>query len=630
MTVGDAALRQELALPVSGGNGALHVSGAVIYVDTIAELQSLDTSELVDGQAVRVTSPGRAGDFVWSSDNLSMEVSVDRQQGVWIAPQGGDGSTGAWVRQYSGSVNVEWFGAVNADDSQAAADTNREAFRGALFSYKADWDAYKVKYEKGRDVYVPPGDWTISNGIAIPQGTSLKSSGTGTARIKCLSSIEDTQNPKLPLVSMGCVITDLGALERTTGGYVIQPPSEIDKLYLNPQNSNTALYVDAAGYKVGSLWIQALVGVHIDNGSSDGVFESLMIEQGSGQGVALGDCQNVTIKSLYSFVTNSPVYFRGDSNNINIINMQANYTRNFVIGGDSSATVRGFSVDNLVCNQNIQYPTFYACVFLQQALSDVYIGRMDARNYNGRAIDITASNNTLRIGSLKLRQSPFNPSYTTGNEAAGCYVRDGSLLISSADIQQTATAPLIMLGSSPSVSLLGGVVASFTGNEILNISSTGGFARLDNFINNSLKPLFNPVTNVAPKWKGVANPFPVITEGGRTAIKIPYCNRAGSWNIGIVANVNTVAGGGNYRRTRKLWATVENGYDATTITRASAISLGNTGLSTGFTPDIDYQIDLDNVGDGNQKPVKTSGNVVISVPSSYGSVVFHIEPDVLT
>ena len=63
VAVGDAALRQELALPVSGGNGALHVSGAVIYVDTIADLQALPTRELVDGQQSVV----QGGVFQWSS-----------------------------------------------------------------------------------------------------------------------------------------------------------------------------------------------------------------------------------------------------------------------------------------------------------------------------------------------------------------------------------------------------------------------------------------------------------------------------------------------------------------------------------------------------------------------------------
>lgn len=51
VAVGDAALRQELSNP---DKGALMVRGAVIYVNTIADLQALDTSLLVDGQAVFV------------------------------------------------------------------------------------------------------------------------------------------------------------------------------------------------------------------------------------------------------------------------------------------------------------------------------------------------------------------------------------------------------------------------------------------------------------------------------------------------------------------------------------------------------------------------------------------------
>src|SRR5690554_5235371 len=40
VAVGDAALRQELALPVSGGNGAALVNGATIYVGSLAKLEA--------------------------------------------------------------------------------------------------------------------------------------------------------------------------------------------------------------------------------------------------------------------------------------------------------------------------------------------------------------------------------------------------------------------------------------------------------------------------------------------------------------------------------------------------------------------------------------------------------------
>lgn len=64
VAIGDAALRQELALPVSGGNGALHVSGAVIYVDSIADRDALPSGALVDGQVVHVRG---AGEFSWDA-----------------------------------------------------------------------------------------------------------------------------------------------------------------------------------------------------------------------------------------------------------------------------------------------------------------------------------------------------------------------------------------------------------------------------------------------------------------------------------------------------------------------------------------------------------------------------------
>src|SRR5690554_4575000 len=87
VAAGDAALRQELALPVSGGNGALHVSGAVIHVDTIADLQALPTSGLVDGRVVDVSSSL----YSWDS-SANKWRSIDRVSAAsWGAK--GDGVT---------------------------------------------------------------------------------------------------------------------------------------------------------------------------------------------------------------------------------------------------------------------------------------------------------------------------------------------------------------------------------------------------------------------------------------------------------------------------------------------------------------------------------------------------------
>lgn len=63
--------------------------------------------------AVFVKDTGREGLFVWSSANLSAQVTADPAQGVYI-PSSADttGAAGAWVRKFSGPIFPSWFGAV--------------------------------------------------------------------------------------------------------------------------------------------------------------------------------------------------------------------------------------------------------------------------------------------------------------------------------------------------------------------------------------------------------------------------------------------------------------------------------------------------------------------------------------
>lgn len=66
---------------------------------------------------------GRAGWFEWDSSDLSAQVALDTEQGLYIPPTSdATGASGAWVRQYTGAVRAEWFGAVgdgstNNDDA---------------------------------------------------------------------------------------------------------------------------------------------------------------------------------------------------------------------------------------------------------------------------------------------------------------------------------------------------------------------------------------------------------------------------------------------------------------------------------------------------------------------------------
>jgi hypothetical protein len=66
---------------------------------------------------------GREGMLVFSTDDLSAEVAADTQQGVYVAPSTDTtGASGAWVREFSGAIDVHWFGAIGdgATDDAAA------------------------------------------------------------------------------------------------------------------------------------------------------------------------------------------------------------------------------------------------------------------------------------------------------------------------------------------------------------------------------------------------------------------------------------------------------------------------------------------------------------------------------
>ncbi|MES2022174.1 MAG: hypothetical protein V4460_12835 [Pseudomonadota bacterium] len=69
-----------------------------------------------NGDITFLSEGGRAGNFVWISSNVSTFVSIDAQQGIYIAPTvDTTGASGAWKRVNETVVCVKWFGAL-ADD----------------------------------------------------------------------------------------------------------------------------------------------------------------------------------------------------------------------------------------------------------------------------------------------------------------------------------------------------------------------------------------------------------------------------------------------------------------------------------------------------------------------------------
>ena len=83
--------------------------GAMASAANRAELAGKDPAT----DRAMLAERGRAGTFLYDPSNMSAMVAADPRQGMVVAPASAPtGASGAWVRAFSGSVNVKWFGAV--------------------------------------------------------------------------------------------------------------------------------------------------------------------------------------------------------------------------------------------------------------------------------------------------------------------------------------------------------------------------------------------------------------------------------------------------------------------------------------------------------------------------------------
>lgn len=114
---------------------------------------------MTDGQAVVLTEPGREGIFVFHAANVSTLVTGDPRQGVYVAPSATpSGASGAWVRKFSGRLNVRWFGVVAdgvTDDSPAftAAIATSKVLAGNLTG---------TYYIGGPGLFIPAGKYYLA------------------------------------------------------------------------------------------------------------------------------------------------------------------------------------------------------------------------------------------------------------------------------------------------------------------------------------------------------------------------------------------------------------------------------------------------------------------------------------
>jgi len=123
---------------------------------------------------VFVTDNHVAGVFVFQSGNYTSRLAVDTQKAIFVAPS--DGTAGAWVRQFSGVANLQWFG--GRGDNNTNCDT---AFAAAVALFNAG-------HING--IYLPAGNYRVTTAIPAITRTGFILAGDGSRN----SVIEQTAN----------------------------------------------------------------------------------------------------------------------------------------------------------------------------------------------------------------------------------------------------------------------------------------------------------------------------------------------------------------------------------------------------------------------------------------------------
>lgn len=146
------------------------VAGAipsVSTVGTIAELRALAVDGIATGALGIVAGYFSDGDGGGGNFYFDAASGAADNDGTIIAPDSGDGR---WIRDFSGSVNVRWFGAMGD-----AANDDATAIQ-ATISYVQS---------SGGAVYIPTGVYLIGSGLVINAGdVSIYGDGVGATKIR--------------------------------------------------------------------------------------------------------------------------------------------------------------------------------------------------------------------------------------------------------------------------------------------------------------------------------------------------------------------------------------------------------------------------------------------------------------
>lgn len=139
----------------------ISTTDSTFAVDDYPALKALDITGISNNQIVKIAyraneGDGGHGDFRFDDSDNSASVTADPGQGIYVPPNSDtSGASGCWVRQYSGALNVKWFGATgngSTDDTTAIQNAIDQARNTASTT---------------AEVYMPAGTYITSSTLNI-------------------------------------------------------------------------------------------------------------------------------------------------------------------------------------------------------------------------------------------------------------------------------------------------------------------------------------------------------------------------------------------------------------------------------------------------------------------------------
>lgn len=171
-------------------------------VDTYAAAQALDTTQLASGDTVNIQgrdtiNDNAGGPFVWTSTDLSASVTSDPQFGIFLPPTSDvTGASGAFVRRFSGALNVLWFGAKGDGSTDDITAINAAITYTGGLSYS-------------RRLYFPAGRYNVSARVEADNYNDLILEGDG-AESQIYPSTTGYDTILIGFNNVRCQVRDMG------------------------------------------------------------------------------------------------------------------------------------------------------------------------------------------------------------------------------------------------------------------------------------------------------------------------------------------------------------------------------------------------------------------------------------